>query len=58
MLLRVACLYRVSTTAKADHNDIPVQRKACHEYAREHGWRIIRGYQERGISAFKTPAED
>ena len=58
MLLRVCCLYRVSTTAQADHNDIPMQREACHEYAREHGLWIIKEYQERGISAFKTPAED
>lgn len=57
-LLRVACLYRVSTTAQADHNDIPMQREACQEYAREHGLWIIKEYQERGISAFKTPAED
>ena len=57
-LLRVACLYRVSTTAQADHNDIPMQREACQEYAREHGLLIIKEYQERGISAFKTPAED
>lgn len=58
MLIRVCCLYRVSTTAQADHNDIPMQREACHEYAREHGLWIIKEYQERGISAFKTPAED
>ncbi|MCI6884128.1 recombinase family protein [bacterium] len=58
MLLRVTCLYRVSTTAQADHNDIPMQREACHEYARAHGLWIIKEYQERGISAFKTPAED
>ena len=58
MLLRVCCLYRVSTTAQADHNDIPMQREACQEYAREHGLWIIKEYQERGISAFKTPAED
>lgn len=58
MLIRVCCLYRVSTTAQADHNDIPMQREACQEYAREHGLWIIKEYQERGISAFKTPAED
>src|SRR5699024_12446051 len=58
MLLRVCCLYRVSTTAQADHNDIPMQREACQEYAREHGLWIIKEYQECGISAFETPAED
>lgn len=57
-LLRAVCLYRVSTTAQANHNDIPMQRKECQEYAREHGFWIIKEYQERGISAFKTPAED
>jgi len=35
-----------------------MQREACQEYAREHGLWIIKEYQERGISAFKTPAED
>ena len=35
-LVRVACLYRVSTNKQVDHNDenrvdIPVQRIACHE---------------------------
>ena len=58
MLLRVCCLYRVSTTAQVDHNGIPMQREACQEYARKHGLWIIKEYQERGISAFKTPAED
>lgn len=57
MLLRVYCLYRGSTTAQTDHNDIPMQRESCHEYARGHGLWIIKEYQERGISAFKTPAE-
>ena len=40
---RVACLYRVSTTKQVDHDDqnqadIPVQRKACREYAEKMGW--------------------
>ena len=38
MAERVECLYRVSTTKQVDHDDqnqadIPVQRKACREFA-------------------------
>lgn len=35
MLLRVCCLYRVSTTAQADHNDISIQQEAYQEYAQK-----------------------
>lgn len=32
---RVCCLYRVSTKGQVDkaENDIPMQKKACHEFA-------------------------
>jgi len=38
MAERVYCLYRVSTAKQVDHDDknnadIPMQRKACHEFA-------------------------
>ena len=48
---RVYCLYRVSTSKQVDmdeHNlaDIPMQRKACREFAKKKGWDIIREEQE------------
>ena len=58
---RVYCLYRVSTNKQVDYNDqniadIPMQRKACHEFADKMGWSIIREEQETGISGFKVSA--
>lgn len=55
---RVYCLYRVSTSKQVDmdeHNlaDIPMQRKACREFAKKMGWDIIREEQENGVSGFK-----
>ena len=40
---RVCCLYRVSTKGQVDkaENDIPMQKKACHEFAESKGWTII-----------------
>lgn len=60
---RVACLYRVSTTKQVDHDDqnqadIPVQRKACREYAEKMGWTIVIEEQEHGVSGFKVSADD
>lgn len=61
--LRVCCLYRVSTTKQVDHDvnnqaDIPVQRKACHEFAERMGWEIVMEEQENGVSGFKVSAND
>lgn len=44
MAERVYCLYRVSTAKQVDHDDknnadIPMQRKACHEFANRMGWK-------------------
>lgn len=60
---RVYCLYRVSTNKQVDYDeqntaDIPMQRKACREFADKMGWRIIREEQENGISGFKVSAEN
>ena len=39
---RVICLYRVSTVGQVDHDDIPMQKLACREYAATHpDWEII-----------------
>ena len=60
---RVCCLYRVSTTKQVDHDDqnqadIPVQRKACREFAERMGWTIMYEEQENGVSGFKVSAND
>jgi DNA invertase Pin-like site-specific DNA recombinase len=56
---RVHCLYRVSTKRqvdKTDENDIPMQRTACHDFAKLNKWRITKEFNERGISGFKVSA--
>ncbi len=59
----MCCLYRVSTTKQVDHDinnqaNIPVQRKACHEFAERMGWEIVMEEQENGVSGFKVSAND
>lgn len=61
--LRVCCLYRVSTAKQVDHDelnqaDIPMQRKACREFAEKMGWTIVREEQETGVSGYKVSAYD
>ena len=63
MAERVHCLYRVSTTKQVDHDelnqaDIPVQRKACREFAKKMGWIIVGEEQETGVSGYKVSADD
>ncbi len=63
MAERVCCLYRVSTTKQVDHDelnqaDIPVQRKACREFAGKMGWNIVEEEQEAGVSGYKVSAGD
>ncbi len=63
MAERVCCLYRVSTTKQVDHDDlnqadIPVQRKACREFAGKMGWNIVAEEQEAGVSGYKVSAND
>ena len=62
MAERVCCLYRVSTTKQVDHDDmnqadIPVQRKACREFAGKMGWTIVGEEQEAGVSGYKVSAD-
>ena len=46
---RVVCLYRVSTLGQVDHDDIPMQRKACREYIPSHpDWEIVKEVVEKG----------
>lgn len=63
MAERVYCLYRVSTAKRVDHDDknnadIPMQRKACHEFANKMGWEIVGEEQETGVSGYKISAND
>ncbi len=63
MAERVCCLYRVSTTKQVDHDElnqaeIPVQRKACREFAGKMGWNIVEEEQEAGVSGYKVSAGD
>ena len=63
MAERVQCLYRVSTTKQVDHDadnhaDIPMQRKACREFAAKMGWTIVSEEQETGVSGYKVSADD
>lgn len=54
---RVICLYRVSTIGQVDHDDIPMQKKACQEYAATRpDWEIIDEISEKGISGYKVSA--
>jgi len=58
---RVICLYRVSTVGQVDHDDIPMQKIACREYAATHpDWEIVDEISEKGVSGYKisTNARD
>lgn len=53
-------LYRVSTKKQVDKNgdDIPMQKKACRDFARQMGWTVGKEYEEKGISGFKVSAQN
>ena len=56
---RVYTLYRVSTAQQVDivKDDIPMQRIACHEFAKRQGdWVIAKEFEEKGISGYKVSA--
>ncbi len=55
---RANCLYRVSTKKQVDNqkDDIPMQKKECHEFAEKNGWVIVNEYYEKGISGYKVSA--
>ena len=61
---RVYTLYRVSTKKQVNksenhENDIPLQREACHEYAKYRpDWKIVKEFEEKGVSGFKVSAKD
>jgi site-specific DNA recombinase len=57
---RVYCLYRVSTKQQVDKHkdDIPMQKLACHNFAQQNGWLIMKEFYEKGVSGFKVSAND
>ena len=63
---RANCLYRVSTKKQVYHvmsefgtlkDDIPMQKQACREFADNHGWVIVKEFEEKGVSGFKVSAK-
>lgn len=53
-MTRVYTLYRVSSAGQVDHDDIPMQRIACQEYAQtQPDWEIIKEFYEKGVSGYK-----
>ncbi len=59
MVKRVICLYRVSTIGQVDHDDIPMQKLACREYAATHpDWEIIDEISEKGVSGYKISTNE
>jgi DNA invertase Pin-like site-specific DNA recombinase len=57
----VYTLYRVSTKGQVDvhGNDIPMQRTACHDFAKNHpDWEIIKEVSELGVSGYSKGADD
>ena len=58
-LKRVYCLYRVSNKNQVDDDDIPMQKKACHEFVQsQFGWVIKKEIEEKGVSGFSVSADD
>ena len=61
---RLYALYRVSTKRQVDkdkdsnENDIPMQKQACHRFAEQNGWVIVKEFLEKGVSGFKVSADD
>lgn len=57
-MTRVYALYRVSTVGQVDHDDIPMQRIACHEFANgQQDWEITKEFYEKGVSGYKISSE-
>lgn len=57
-MTRAYALYRVSTVGQVDHDDIPMQRIACHEFADgQQDWEITKEFYEKGVSGYKVSSE-
>lgn len=56
---RVYCLYRVSTKQQdwtSTRMIYPMQKLACHNFAQQNGWLIMKEFYEKGVSDFKVSA--
>jgi site-specific DNA recombinase len=59
MLEPVAALYRVSTIKQAKkQDDLTVQAALVQEYAASHNMKIVKEYQEEGVSAFHNEVSE
>ncbi|MCL2170345.1 MAG: recombinase family protein [Defluviitaleaceae bacterium] len=57
-MIRVACLYRVSTKKQMEENDIPVQKYACDGFIKSMpNWVLAKEYYEKGVSGYHKSAE-
>lgn len=53
-VIRVGCLYRVSTLKQVEKNDIPMQRIACGNFIKTmERWKLEKEYIELGVSGYK-----
>ena len=58
-VVRVDCLYRVSTVGQVEKNDIPMQREFCRAFIAEHpNWKLEKEVYEKGVSGFKKSAKE
>ena len=58
-MLRVDCLYRVSTVGQVEKDDIPMQREFCRAFVAGHpNWKIRKEVYEKGVSGFKKSAKE
>lgn len=58
-IVRVDCLYRVSTVGQVEKNDIPMQREFCRAFIAEHpNWKLEKEVYEKGVSGFKKSAKE
>lgn len=59
-IVKVCCLYRVSTKKQVEKDDIPMQKQCCREFVAERahlGWTIVKEISEKGVSGFKVSAK-
>ena len=58
-VVRVDCLYRVSTVGQVEKNDIPMQREFCRAFIAEHpNWKLEKEVYEKGVSGFSNSAKE
>jgi len=43
---------------QVEKDDIPMQREACHEFAKQKSWVIAQEFFEKGISGYKVSSDD